>query len=227
MTRKPFPKSVETEVLIKSKRKCALCFGLMGDAKEKKGQLAHIDRNPSNAALENAAFLCQKHHDEYDSRSRQTKGLTPNELKVYQENLYEYLASPSPWPDASGSIKHRLNRKVGVSLEVYDRRVTVYRTTIQFVRYVFKDLKPEFQGIFQFATDTDEALFLFDETVAEYLTTLYKKALRLHAIGLMLTRVEADQDTQSLINERTTLAVWFAGQVEQIRTVFAPFLRLA
>jgi hypothetical protein len=226
MKRKGFPKDVETEVLSKCRRRCALCFGLSADFDEKDGQIAHIDRNSANAALENAAYLCLPHHAKYGGQSKQTKGLTPDELRTHQSSLYAFLAS-EPWPSASGRIKRRLRRKVGVSLEVYDRRIEVYRTTVKFIRFVTKDLKPDFAGILQFARDTEEALFLFDEAVAEYLSTIFKNALRLHATGLMLARPDTVQDLRSLANEQTEMAVWFSNQMQEIRATFAPFLHLA
>jgi hypothetical protein len=228
MKRKRFPKDIEDRVLTECGRRCALCFGLSGDISVKmEGQIAHIDRNSENAAPENAAYLCMPRRAKYDSRSMQTKGLTPGELRIYQSSVYEFLASPQPWTDLGGSIKHRVSRKVGVSLEVYDRRIKVYRATVDFIRYVLKDLKPQFSGILQFATDTEEALFLFDEAVAECLSTLFKNALRLHESGIVLTRPETVQDLRQLINEQTALAVWFSNQIKEIRATFAPFLRLA
>lgn len=227
MRRKRFPTTVETEVLTKCRRRCALCFGLNSDTTIKTGQLAHIDRNPENPAPENAAFLCTHHHAEYDTRSRQTKGFAPNELRTYQHILYEYLASPGAGLEASGSTRHRMNQKdgkVGVSLDVYDRRLPVYRTATEFVRTVLRDLRPELQEILQFVADTEEALFLFDERIAAYLEQVFKKALRLHTIGAMLNEAAFDS---ALANEQTQLALWFTRQFEEIRTRFAPFLRLA
>lgn len=82
------PKNIETEVLLQSGRRCCLCFGIEKDFLPKKGQIAHLDRNPANNALENLAFLCLQHHDEYDSRPSQSKGLTISELKAYRDRLY-------------------------------------------------------------------------------------------------------------------------------------------
>jgi hypothetical protein len=55
----------------------------------KKGQVAHLDRNPGNNTFDNLAFLCLDHHDEYDSTTSQTKGLQLKEVKVYRQGLYE------------------------------------------------------------------------------------------------------------------------------------------
>ena len=58
----------------------------------KTGQLAHIDRDPSNNVEGNLAYLCQRHHDEYDARRRQTKNLQPGELKKAKSDLEKYIA---------------------------------------------------------------------------------------------------------------------------------------
>src|SRR6266851_5842796 len=97
--RRRFASDVEANVLTSSRRRCALCYGLEGDALEKEGQIAHLDRDPSNAAEDNALWLCTKHHSRYDSRSRQTKGHTVDEVRIYRRMLYEYMASPLVWPD--------------------------------------------------------------------------------------------------------------------------------
>lgn len=87
MRKKPTAQ-VETEVLVKSRRRCSLCFGLRGDFREKNGQLAHIDRNSSNSDADNLCYLCLEHHDLYDSSRSQSKGFTPGELRHYQQALY-------------------------------------------------------------------------------------------------------------------------------------------
>lgn len=84
--------SVESEVLVRSRRRCCVCFGLHEDLGLKKGQLVHLDQDPGNNAADNLAFMCWNHHDEYDSRTSQSKGLTEQEVRTYRQNLYERLA---------------------------------------------------------------------------------------------------------------------------------------
>jgi hypothetical protein len=130
---------------------------------------------------ENAAWLWAKHHARYDAKSRQAKGHTPEELVAYRGMLYEHMASPSAWPDAGATH----TRGSGVSLEVFDRRVPVYRHTIEFLRVVIKGTELGLEPIFTFARQTDEAVFLFDDPLAEYLAELYRRAVRLHAVYAM------------------------------------------
>ena len=78
---------VEAEVLIQARRRCCVCFGLLGDISLKKGQISHINGNRSDNRAENLAFLCLDHHDELDSQSSQSKGLTPNEVRHFKHEL--------------------------------------------------------------------------------------------------------------------------------------------
>lgn len=79
----------EYRVLESSARRCCLCFGVNHDYAEKKGQVAHLDHDPSNSAYENLAWMCLPHHDEYDSKSSQTKNYSEYEVKKYRQALYD------------------------------------------------------------------------------------------------------------------------------------------
>lgn len=81
--RKAIPKDVETEVLRLSRRRCCLCYGLKGDTSDKNGQIARLDEDPSNNDPDNLVWLCLDHHDAYDSRHSQSKGLTEREVRRY------------------------------------------------------------------------------------------------------------------------------------------------
>ncbi len=92
MTRKRVSQATQDAVLLKSKRRCCICFGLQGDIDLKPGQIAHLDKNNQNDAEENLAFLCLTHHDQYDSITRQSKNFTIGEVKHYRVRLYEKLS---------------------------------------------------------------------------------------------------------------------------------------
>jgi len=59
----------------------------------KKGQIAHLDRDPQNNRLDNLAFLCLEHHDQYDTRTSQSKGWTIAEVEQYRALLYSKVES--------------------------------------------------------------------------------------------------------------------------------------
>lgn len=87
------PDSTQAEVLVQSRRRCCVCFGLNRDESVKKGQIAHLDGNRNNNVLENLAFLCFDHHDEFDSRTSQSKGLTRQEISTYRDELLYHFGS--------------------------------------------------------------------------------------------------------------------------------------
>lgn len=68
-----------------------MCFGLHHDAGLKKGQIGHIDGNRNNHAPANLVFLCLDHHDELDSITSQSKGLTRGEVRRFREELAQYV----------------------------------------------------------------------------------------------------------------------------------------
>ncbi len=96
MKRPSLPSAIEVEVLTKSARRCALCFGLENDFSEKKGQIAHLDKNHSNHSIHNLVFLCLDHHDSYDGRSSQSKGYQNPEISHYRNLLYDTVSKRIP-----------------------------------------------------------------------------------------------------------------------------------
>ncbi|MGR9252515.1 hypothetical protein [Rhizobium leguminosarum] len=84
-------RDTQADVLVSSRRRCAICFGLHRDAEPKAGQIAHLDKKNSNNALDNLAFLCFEHHNEYDSTMSQSKGLQMQEVKRYRQELLAAL----------------------------------------------------------------------------------------------------------------------------------------
>ncbi len=93
MGRIAIPEATVTQVIMRSRRRCCVCFGLHRDGDLKKGQIAHIDRTNTNNREDNLAYLCLEHHDAYDSKNSQSKGFTPLELKAYRTELDHFLGS--------------------------------------------------------------------------------------------------------------------------------------
>jgi hypothetical protein len=80
------------KVLVASARRCCICFGLKRDSRIKQGQIAHLDRNHSNKDFKNLAFMCFCHHDQYDTKTSQSKGFTQSEVKYYRDLLYRWVS---------------------------------------------------------------------------------------------------------------------------------------
>ena len=102
--RKSILPATQADILVESRRRCAMCFHLHGDLSVKAGQIAHIDRERSNNAEANLCFLCLEHHDEYDRKHSQSKGWQPAELTEIKSRFQqaitsgEHLVMPKPQP---------------------------------------------------------------------------------------------------------------------------------
>jgi len=91
MSRVKIPYQTETQLLLNCRRRCCVCFGLDRDHRIKQGQIAHLDGNNQNNKIENLAFICLAHHDQYDSRTSQSKGLTIDEVKKFRGELEQFI----------------------------------------------------------------------------------------------------------------------------------------
>jgi len=76
-----------------TRRRGCLCCYLEDDWSQKKVQVSHIDRNPQNNHPTNLVPLCLNHHDEYDSSTSQSKGITKEEIIKYKKMLIEHYDS--------------------------------------------------------------------------------------------------------------------------------------
>ena len=120
-------RAVQTQVLRLSRRRCCICFGLRRDEEPKKGQIAHLDKNRANSKIDNLAWLCLDHHDEYDSVTSQAKGLHIDEVKGYRAELYEAYAH---W--GSGSVESRLLDFLASSMTIDQILDGVIRTAARY-----------------------------------------------------------------------------------------------
>lgn len=93
MTRTAVPGDIQDQVILLSRRRCCICFGLHGDVDVKPGQIAHLDHDNKNNELDNLAFLCLTHHDQYDSKTSQSKGFRENEIKKFRTELYDNVGA--------------------------------------------------------------------------------------------------------------------------------------
>jgi hypothetical protein len=89
-------KEIEGQVLVACRRRCCLCVYLEHDDAVHKGQIAHLNHDPADSRFENLVWLCFNHHDEYDGRTSQSKGLTLHEVRTYRDRLYaKYQFEPA------------------------------------------------------------------------------------------------------------------------------------
>lgn len=130
--RKKNEPQVETQVLVECRRRCCLCVFLEGNTNVRNGQIAHIDGNRANNRKQNLVWLCLEHHNQYDSRTSQSKNITVYEVKHYRDNLLGVVQKQDlqiTFPSTNGSSSgNRVEYNssgylVGSIFEAYDREL--------------------------------------------------------------------------------------------------------
>jgi hypothetical protein len=197
----------------------------------KSGQIAHLDQNNTNTKFENLVFLCLEHHNQYDGKTRQSKGLTKGEVKRFRDELYAFVATEAQlaWPDYP-AVKHKAKapQRPSLSPEAYERKMQVYRIVREFLSVIFTYASVNIEQLQQFARDTDEAIFLFDRELADYLREIYKKAVSLHYTHARLVdqRLPVGEERSKLAEEDGKLLTWFSEQYEIAREQFYKHIAL-
>ena len=114
---------VQTQVAVASRRRCCLCYYIGGIKDERKGQLSHIGKDPSRSTFDDAVWLCLEHHDEYDGKTSQSKGLMEKEVRHYRDELYAELEESGVQPASSPAVDSV--KSVGQSGGITAKEVTV------------------------------------------------------------------------------------------------------
>ena len=110
--RKRIRSDIEENVLIKSRRRCALCFFYEKKNGVRRGQIAHLDRRRANNVQDNLAWLCWDHHTEYDSKASQHKNYTIGEVKHARRALYKWIEKDmTPLPRVTKDSPEKPKRK--------------------------------------------------------------------------------------------------------------------
>jgi len=105
IARRRLSREAEDTVLLLCRRRCCICYGLNRDTGIKQGQIAHVDRDPANDDLDNLAFMCLDHHDQYDARAKQSKNLTMSEVRHFRRELHEAIDRAWKEPVRIGAIE--------------------------------------------------------------------------------------------------------------------------
>lgn len=218
--RRSLPETTQVQVVATTRRRCALCFGLKGDLSPKvQGQIAHLNQNPEDDRPQNLAWLCLEHHNEYDARYKQSKKLLADEVKQYREEL---LAALKDWPLAGATSPPSITAAVSptiIDLALYDRRIIIYRIVHDFILGVIGSASVDLSAIRKLASDTEEALFLFDDQMAAFIDTLYRRAIEMRGIQQRMnaaaTRPLSDEEAAKLADKDTELVLWLRMNMEQ------------
>lgn len=98
---------------------------------ERKGQIAHLNSDHSDSRFENLVWLCFEHHDNFDSKTSQSKNYTQIEVRDYRDQLYQKYSNPQySQAVAVASPKVQAELDVGVYAETLTRADALAKASI-------------------------------------------------------------------------------------------------
>jgi hypothetical protein len=110
-------------------------------------------------------------------------------------------------------------------LDLFDRRFSVYKGTQVFLSHILKEAKFELEQLFQFRADTQDAVFLFDDDIMNYLKEIDSKALEFRGLQMTLEGVPRGEERTRLCQKETELLTWLTDQLPKLKEVFSPYLK--
>lgn len=197
---------------------------------EKSGQIAHLDQDSLNSKFENLVYLCLDHHDKYDSSTSQSKGYTKKEVKSYRDDLYEYieLRDSSMWNDHEHTKNIEQGSRDKLSVEVYDKKIEIYRVVRDFLFYVMAETEPSREKLAEFSNKTDETIFLFGQEVQDFISEIYSKAVRQRYVNKRLSNhnLPVGDKREALANEDYEIANFYSEKRKELKTLFSRYIYL-
>lgn len=98
--------------------------------------------------------------------------------------------------------------------DLFDRRIAIYDSLMELIRLSIRnDEQLNIDALNKFKADTNQAFFLFDRDVREYLDSVHKKAIELRK-----RQIKSEDDSDIL--------EWFSMQFDESQEKFAKYLML-
>lgn len=101
--------------------------------------------------------------------------------------------------------KHKLR------LDLYDRRLNIYRSIMNFISTVTQDGEVNIEDIIKYKVLTSDAEFLFDKEVKEMINEIYNNALKFRKKNIKNM-------------DDTDLLAWFTEQYDTVNEIFQKYL---
>lgn len=123
--------------------------------------------------------------------------------------------------------QYRTNR-LRIRLELFEKRYAIYEGAKDFIILAVQDGDLTNEAFFKLNNETQDAFFLFDRHVDEYIDTLREKGARLKCLRDRLSdqSLAVGDERSTLSAESAELSIWFGNQVLDSKRAFKKYLRV-
>ncbi len=111
--------------------------------------------------------------------------------------------------------------------ELFDRRWAQFIAIRNFIGHVFSHGKMKHEEEYSLLTNTQGAIFLFDQEIKDYISELTKNAWKLNTLNEELTSILEQNARKENIEKQREIKNWFAKQLSEIETIFGKYMKLS
>jgi signal transduction histidine kinase len=126
------------------------------------------------------------------------------------------------------AIRQYQTKQLELRLARYDKRFKVYQALKDFISAVISERKIPANAVREFDIATNEASFLFEDDICEYLALVRKRAEEMNNLNSqieeLLANRERNPDRTRLVEEKTKLADWFFDEFKASKKKFERYL---
>jgi hypothetical protein len=110
-------------------------------------------------------------------------------------------------------------------LDLFEKRFSVYKGIQAFLTKIMIKGRVELDDLFEFRAAMQDAVFLFENDVPEFISSFDKKALDVNAIGEQLKDLPIGEERSRLVKQQSERLMWLLDQLPRLKDVFGPYLK--
>jgi len=144
-------------------------------------------------------------------------------MEIYILAIGTLIAATVAW---TGYQQHRL-AKDKLKLDLFEKRFVVYKGVQRFLTHILQEAGFEIDKLYEFRRDTQDAIFLFDDEITEYLRSIDHKALDMRTKAKQYEDMPAGEERSRLCEEESKLLKELIDELPFLKDVFAPYLKFS
>jgi hypothetical protein len=110
-------------------------------------------------------------------------------------------------------------------LDLFEKRFAVYKAAEKMLGAVYAKSRLETQEYWDYARDTQDAVFLFGPEIPEYLKKLHQKAAELRITHGRLAASIGNENWSDLSTKENDLLQEMEDELQKLKSVFLPYLK--
>jgi hypothetical protein len=120
--------------------------------------------------------------------------------------------------------QYRLGKEK-LKLDLFEKRFAVYKGVQIFLTHVMSEAKVDLQKFFEFRGATQDAVFLFESDIPDFIKQIDKKALELKTVSEKRRDLPRGEEKSRLVQQESKLLEWLIDQLPRLKEAFSPYLK--